>query len=280
MWSCREPDRTARDTVVTARSDLTDTGAVTAIDLNADLAENDAVTPSDLAMLDLVTSASLACGFHAGGRPVMREAAAACVERGVVIGAHVSYRDRDGFGRRPLEVAPAQLAADLVEQWVTLVDEVSAVGGAVAYVKPHGALYNRMSVDAGVAAVVVGALGPHCAVLVAPPDSAAAAPARDGGIRLVAEGFCDRGYDGLGRLVPRGSDGAVVDDPDTAAARARSLAVDRGVASVDGRWVHLEVETLCLHGDRPDAALRARAVRDALRDAGVQVRPFAPVRTT
>ncbi|MGA2835931.1 MAG: 5-oxoprolinase subunit PxpA [Acidimicrobiales bacterium] len=251
---------------------------MTVIDLNADLAENDVVTPSDLALLDLVTSASLACGFHAGSRSVMREAAAACVERGVVIGAHVSYRDRDGFGRRHLDVARAQLAADLVEQWGTLVDEVSAAGGTVAYVKPHGALYHRMSVDADVAEVVVGTLGPLCAVLVAPPDSAAASPARVAGVRLVAEGFCDRGYDVLGRLVPRDADGAVVDDPAVAAARARSLAVDRGVAAVDGRWVPLEVETVCLHGDRPDADHRARSVRDALRDAGVHVRPFAPPR--
>jgi len=278
MWSRGGPGRTACGAPVHGGPDLTDTGVVTVIDLNADLAENDVVTPSDLALLDLVTSASLACGFHAGSRSVMREAAAACVERGVVIGAHVSYRDRDGFGRRHLDVARAQLAADLVEQWGTLVDEVSAAGGTVAYVKPHGALYHRMSVDADVAEVVVGTLGPLCAVLVAPPDSAAASPARVAGVRLVAEGFCDRGYDVLGRLVPRDADGAVVDDPAVAAARARSLAVDRGVAAVDGRWVPLEVETVCLHGDRPDADHRARSVRDALRDAGVHVRPFAPPR--
>ncbi|MGD0881981.1 MAG: 5-oxoprolinase subunit PxpA [Acidimicrobiales bacterium] len=250
---------------------------MTVIDLNADLAESDAVTPSDLALLDLVTSASLACGFHAGSRSAMSEAAAACVERGVVIGAHVSYRDRDGFGRMALDVAPATLAADLVEQWDTLVDEVAAAGGTVSYVKPHGALYNRMSVDADVARVVVEALGPRCAVLVAPPRSAASAPARAGGVRLVAEGFCDRGYDELGRLVPRGSHGALVDDPDLAAARALSLVVERGVDSIGGRWVPLEVETVCLHGDRPDADRRARTVRDALRDAGVLLRPFAPV---
>ena len=125
------------------------------MDLNADLAEGDVLTAADLALLDHVTSASLACGFHAGSRPVMRSAAEACVARGVAIGAHVSFRDREGFGRRPLVVSPDQLAADLVEQWETLVDEVAAVGGTVSYVKPHGALYNVMAVDPDVAATVV-----------------------------------------------------------------------------------------------------------------------------
>jgi UPF0271 protein len=250
---------------------------VPVIDLNADVAESDLLTRSDLALLDLVTSASLACGFHAGSRPVMRATAAACVARGVVIGAHLSYRDRDGFGRRPLDVDPDQLIADLVEQWDALVDEVGDVGGTVAFVKPHGALYNRMTVDEGVAAVVIEAIAPRCTVLVAPPGSAVAGPASAAGVRLVAEGFCDRGYDARGRLVPRGDDGSMVDDPDEAGARARSMAVDRGVAAVDGTWVALEVETVCIHGDRPGADRHARAVRDALRDAGVEVRAFAPV---
>jgi UPF0271 protein len=254
---------------------VTDTGVVPVIDLNADLAENEVWTVDDAALLDHVTSASLACGFHAGGAGVMRAAAAACVEHGVAIGAHISYRDRDGFGRRDLDVGPDRLAADVVEQWEALAAEVATVGGTVAYVKAHGALYNRMAVDPGVAAVVVGALAARCGVVVAPPASAVAAPAAAAGIRMVAEGFCDRGYDARGLLVPRGHLGALVGDPDAVGDRALALAVDGGVPSVDGAWVALDVRTLCVHGDRPGAVHRARAVRAALAQAGVPVRTFA-----
>jgi 5-oxoprolinase (ATP-hydrolysing) subunit A len=253
---------------------MTDTGWVPAIDLNADLAEHDTWTAGDVALLDHVTSASLACGFHAGNRAVMRAAAAACAERGVVIGAHISYRDREAFGRRALDVASAQLAADVVDQWETLATEAGAVGAAVAYVKPHGALYNRMAVDAEVATVVVDALSPLCGVLVSLPAGAASGPALDAGIRLVAEGFCDRGYDNRGLLVARDHDGALVDDPGAVGNQALSMAVDGGVTSVDGRWVALDVETLCVHGDHPGADRRAAAVRGALARAGVTVRPF------
>ncbi len=246
------------------------------MDLNADLAEGDVFTAADLALLDHVTSASLACGFHAGSRPVMRSAAAACVARGVAIGAHVSYRDREGFGRRPLVVSPEQLVADLVEQWETLVDEVAAVGGTVSYVKPHGALYNVVAVDLDVADVVVRALATRCRVLVGLPDGAHTVPASDAGVALVPEGFCDRGYDAHGLLVPRGAAGALVDDPEVVARQARSLAVDGGLHAVDGTWVALDVRTLCIHGDRPGAEHRARSVRRTLESAGVELRAFTP----
>ncbi len=253
---------------------MVDTWHVPIVDLNADLAEHDSWTVEDAALLDLVTSASLACGFHAGNRAVMRAAAEACAERGVVIGAHVSYRDREGFGRRNLDVPPGQLAVDLLEQWDALTDEVRAAGAVVAYVKPHGALYNRMAVDAETAGVVVDALSSRCHVLVSSPTSAAVGSARVAGIRLVAEGYCDRGYDHRGQLVPRDHQGALVDDPGAAGAQARSLAIDSGVTSVDGRWVNLEVQTLCVHGDHPGAERRALAVRAALAEAGVTVRSF------
>ena len=246
------------------------------MDLNADLAEGDALGPSDRALLTVVTSASLACGFHAGSRSVMRAAADACVERGVAIGAHVSYRDRAGFGRRALDVSVERLAADLVEQWEALVEQVGAAGGNVAYVKPHGALYAAMVVDADVATTVVATLSPRCPVLVGPPHGAHVGPAADAGLTVVSEGFCDRGYDRRGMLVPRGQHGALVDDPESAGRRARSMAVDGGVHSVDGSWVVLPVRTLCIHGDRPGAERHARAVRDALEGAGVDVRAFTP----
>ena len=245
-----------------------------AIDLNADLAEHEVWTEDDAALLDHVTSASLACGFHAGGAGVMRAAAAACVERGVAIGAHVSYRDRDGFGRRDLDIGPDRLATDVVAQWEALVTEAAVVGGTVSYVKAHGALYSRMATDPEVAAVVVEALAGRCGAVVAPPASAAATAAGAVGIRVVAEGFCDRGYDARGLLVPRDRAGALVEDPDAVGARALALAVDRGVTSVDGSWVPLDVRTLCIHGDHPGAVSRARAVRAALARAGVPVRSF------
>jgi UPF0271 protein len=255
---------------------VVDTGGVPVMDLNADLAEGDGLTAADLALLDHVTSASLACGFHAGSRPVMRSAAEACVARGVAIGAHVSYRDRPGFGRRPLVVAPDELAADLVEQWETLVAEVAAVGGTVSYVKPHGALYSSMAVDPEVAGTVVRALAPRCRVLVGLPDGAHTGPAGAAGVTVVPEGFCDRGYDAHGLLVPRHAAGALVDDPDDVGRRARSLAVDGGLGAVDGTWVALDVRTLCIHGDHPGAAHRARTVRRTLEAAGVELAAFAP----
>jgi UPF0271 protein len=255
--------------------DVVDTGDVPVMDLNVDLAEGEGFGATDLALLDHVTSASLACGFHAGSRPSMRSAAEACVAHGVAIGAHVSFRDREGFGRRSLVVAPDQLAADLVEQWETLADEVAAAGGTVSYVKPHGALYNVMAVDPDVADTVVGTLAPRCRVLVGPPGGAQSGPASAAGVAVVPEGFCDRGYDARGLLVPRGAAGDLVDDPDDAGRRARSLALDGGLDAVDGSWVALDVRTLCIHGDRPGAEHRARAVRRTLEAAGVELRAFA-----
>jgi UPF0271 protein len=246
------------------------------MDLNADLAEGDVVDGRDRAVLDVVTSASLACGFHAGSRDVMRAAAEACVERGVAMGAHVSYRDRPGFGRRVLDVPADRLADDLVEQWEVLGEAVAAAGGRVTYVKPHGALYATMGTDPEVAATVVDTFAPRCPVLVGPPGGAHVAPGTARGIDLVPEGFCDRGYESDGRLVARGRPGDLVDEPAAVARRARSLAVDGGVPAVDGTWVALEVATLCIHGDREGAEQRARAVRDALSAAGVEIRAFAP----
>ena len=246
-----------------------------AIDLNADLAEHDRWTAEDDALLAHVTSASLACGFHAGGPDVMRAGVEACLAAGVTVGAHVSYRDRAGFGRRALDVDPARLAADVVEQWEALVEVAAATGSRVAYVKPHGALYHRMAVDPDVAGAVAGALVGRCRVLVAPPGSAVDGPARAAGLRVVPEGFCDRGYDTDGRLVGRDRAGALVDGQEAVGARARALAVDGTVDTVDGGRITLRVETLCVHGDLPGAADRARAARRALADAGVSVRSFA-----
>jgi UPF0271 protein len=254
---------------------MLNTGTMGAVDLNADLAEGETLTAADLALLDVVTSANLACGFHAGNRALMRAAAAVCHHRGIAIGAHVSYRDREGFGRRTVERAPALLVGDIVEQCAALVEEAGAAGGRVDYVKPHGALYHRMGVDPSVAAAVVDAVrrGP-APVLVAQPGTVVVEAARQAGIRVVFEGYPDRGYLPSGALTDRGGPGAVVDDPAAVAERARSLVERGGVSAVDGTWTRVEVDTLCIHGDTPGAAAAARAVRSALAAAGIVVRSF------
>jgi UPF0271 protein len=261
---------------------MPDTGTVTVVDLNADIAEGAELTDDDLGILDSVTSASLACGFHAGSRTVMRAAAAACMDRGIVIGAHVSFRDRDGFGRRPLRVGRRQLIDDIIEQCAVLIDEVTAAGGAVDFVKPHGALYNMMGSEPGVAAAVVAALVRHGAgVLIAQSGSAVVEPARASGLRVVFEGFPDRGYLADGRLSGRGEPGALIEDPAAAGRRAVSLVRRHGVEAVDGTWASVEVETLCIHGDSPGAVAMARTVRSSLEAEGITVDPFidaAPVR--
>lgn len=245
------------------------------IDLNADLAEGDALTPSDAAVLAAVTSVSIACGFHAGGPSVMRETVSACVEREVTIGAHVSYRDREGFGRRVVEVDPAVLLEDLVEQCVALAEIAGSLGGEVAYLKPHGALYHQMGSDPLVATAVCEATARQAiGVLVAEPGGQVVDLARQAGIRVVHEGFPDRAYHSDGTLLDRGLAGAVISDPDRVARRALSLAARGGVESVTGEWTPVAAETLCIHGDSPTAAQTARGVRAALVDAGVTLVSF------
>ncbi len=245
------------------------------VDLNADLGERDHFTDLDRSVVAAVTSVSIACGFHAGSPTVMRDTADACRAGDVAIGAHVSYRDRKGFGRRPLAVDPATLAADVEEQCAALDLAAGLVGAAVSFLKPHGALYHAMSHDPEVAAVIVAAVAarPH-RTLVATPTEQLLEAAATAGVRVVREGFPDRGYLADGRLAARHQPGAVVVDPDDAARRARSLVLRGGVTSVDGHWVPVPVDTLCIHGDAPEAGRRARAVRAALDDAGVAVRTF------
>jgi len=253
------------------------TVTVATVDLNADLAEGDELTPTDVGILDSVTSVSLACGFHAGNRGVMRATAHAALQRGIAVGAHVSYRDRDGFGRRVIEVEPDQLVDDILEQWSVLDHEVRSVGGTVTFVKPHGALYNRMGADPSVAASVVEAvarLGGR--VLVAQSGTGVVRRAAGAGLRVVAEGFPDRGYLANGSLAPRHRPGALVDDPAIAARRAVSMATRGGVESVDGTWVQIDAQTLCLHGDAPGAVETARQVRAALEAEAMGIRSFVP----
>lgn len=270
-----DPDRPAALGTTPTAGRMLNTGRMPVVDLNADLAEGDHLSDRDRGVLASVTSASLACGFHAGGPRVMRSTAEVCVARGVAIGAHVSYRDRAGFGRRDLDIDPGTLARDIVEQWRILDEQVRAVGGTVSFVKPHGALYHRMGHDPAVAGAVVRAVDQvGGGALVAQAGTEVAGVAARIGLRVVAEGFPDRAYLADGHLAPRSRPGALVEDPVVVGGRAVALALRGGTEAVDGSWTPVEAETLCIHGDAEGADETARAVRAALEAAGVTVRSF------
>jgi UPF0271 protein len=239
------------------------------MDLNSDLGEGFGVWTlgDDDALLGVVTSANVACGFHAGDPTTMRKVCATAVARGVKIGAQVSYRDLAGFGRRRIDVPPAELADEIRYQ----IGALSAFG-PVAYVKPHGALYNTAAVDADQAGAIVSAVSGL--PVLCQPGSVLASLATAAGLRVVAEGFVDRGYLPDGRLVPRSQPGAVLHDIDAVVARSVRMAVEGVVEAVDGSTIPMPVESLCVHGDTPGAVAMATAVRDALSSAGVSVSPF------
>jgi 5-oxoprolinase (ATP-hydrolysing) subunit A len=230
----------------------------------------------DQALLTLVTSAHVACGFHAGGPSVMRRTVEAAVAAGVVVGAHPSYPDLEGFGRRDMERPPEQVADDVLYQVGALDGIARACGTAVRSVKPHGALYHRMTVDRACARAVAGAVrqfGQEL-VLVVPAGSSTRQAAEEAGVPVVAEAFCDRAYAPDGSLVSRSLPGALILDPHEAARRAVSLATTGEVVAVDGTTLRLACDTLCVHGDTPGSVVIAAAVRRALEGAGVRVSPF------
>ena len=247
------------------------------LDLNADLAEGFGIwsLTDDDALLEVITSANVACGFHAGDPLTMQRVAAAAVGRGVAVGAQVSYRDLAGFGRRFVDVDPAELTADLVYQVGALREFTRAAGAEIAYLKPHGALYNAVvHHDAQARAVVAAAQHAGLPVL-GLPGSRFLARAAEEGLTTYAEAFGDRGYTPEGTLVPRRDPGALLPDADAVVERARRLAVDGVIVAVDGTEIPTEAASLCLHGDTPGAVTAARRVADALRDAGVTLAPFA-----
>ncbi|RAJ74161.1 UPF0271 protein [Streptomyces sp. PsTaAH-137] len=249
------------------------------IDLNADLGEGFGrwTLTDDEALLSVVTSANVACGFHAGDPSVMRRVCALAAERGVRIGAQVSYRDLAGFGRRAMDVPADELAAEVAYQIGALRVFAEAAGSTVSYVKPHGALYNRTVRDAEQArAVVDGVLlaGGGLPVL-GLPGSRLLAAAEEAGLTPVREAFADRAYTPEATLVPRREPGAVVEDADAVVRRSVGFAVDGGVEATDGSRVAVAARSLCVHGDTPGAARIAARVRTALEDAGVTVGAFA-----
>ncbi len=251
----------------------------TTIDLNADLGEGFGHwrLTDDEALLACVTSANVACGFHAGDPLTMRRVCDLAAEHGVTVGAQVSYRDLAGFGRRAMDVPAPELTAEVAYQIGALDLFARAAGTRVAYVKPHGALYNRCVRDPGQAAAVVAGVrlaGTPLPVL-GLPGSALHSAAEDTGLPVVTEAFADRGYRADGTLVPRGEEGAVLADADEVVKRALALAREGEITAADGRTVRVRARSLCVHGDTPGAARLARRVREELTAAGITVRAFA-----
>ncbi|HEX2306993.1 MAG TPA: 5-oxoprolinase subunit PxpA [Jatrophihabitantaceae bacterium] len=248
------------------------------IDLNADLGESFGRwrLGDDEAMLDIVTSANVACGFHAGDPTTLKRTCAEATARGVIIGAQVGYRDLAGFGRRYIDVAPEDLEADVLYQLGALDAMARAGGGRVRYVKPHGALYNTAVTNEAQAEAVVAAVADYDRTLavLGLPGSALVTHARGLGLRTVAEAFADRAYTAAGRLLDRRREGAVLTEPDRIAERAVEMVTNGSVISVEGTTVAVDAESLCVHGDTPGAVEIARAVRSALTDAGVRIEAF------
>ncbi|WP_019925866.1 LamB/YcsF family protein [Nocardia sp. BMG111209] len=246
------------------------------IDLNSDLGEGFGAWSmgDDIALLDVVTSANIACGFHAGDPSIMRRTCAAAVERGVRIGAHVSYRDLAGFGRRAIAVSPRELADENLYQIGALDACARAAGDRVRYVKPHGALYHSAAADPEIATAVVSALTAFGGLaLLGPPGSELEHAAAAAGIPFHAEGFADRGYSPAGTLVPRGAPGDIL-HPMDAVAQALSIAVGGTARDATGADVPVAVRSLCVHGDSPSAVAMARSIRDVLTGEGVELRAF------
>ncbi|MFF4651545.1 LamB/YcsF family protein [Streptomyces sp. NPDC001380] len=252
------------------------------IDLNADLGEGFGrwTLTEDEALLSVVTSANVACGFHAGDPSTMRRVCGWAAERGVRIGAQVSYHDLAGFGRRAMEVPPEELADEIAYQIGALEMFARAAGSRVSYVKPHGALYNRVVADAEQAAAVVAGVARAGALCGGPlpvlglPGSELLKAAGGAGLPVVAEAFADRAYTAAGTLVPRRDAGAVVHDAEAVLVRAVAMAREGRVTAVTGEAVRVRARSLCVHGDTPGAADLAVRLREALVGAGVRVEAF------
>ena len=252
---------------------------MTVMDLNSDVGESFGSwrMGDDAAVFRSVSSANVACGFHAGDPSVMAQTCRDAVAAGVTVGAHVAYRDLAGFGRRFLDCSPTELADDVLYQMGALEAVARAAGARVSYVKPHGALYNTIAhheVHAQAVVDAVRAFGGDLPLLLL-PGSVALAKAERAGLRAVTEAFADRGYTPDGRLVSRREEGAVLHDAAEVTERMVRLAQDGTLTAVDGSTVRIPAESICVHGDTPGAAAMAAEVRRGLEDAGITIRSFA-----
>jgi UPF0271 protein len=249
------------------------------MDLNSDLGEGFGrwSLGDDDALLEVVTSANVACGYHAGDASTMRRVCDRAVERGVAIGAQVGYRDVPGFGRRFIDVEPDELTQDVLYQLGALEAFARVAGSRVRYVKPHGALYNAIVTHEEQAAAVVRAVVEHDRALpvLGLPGSVWLQQAQEAGLRVVREAFADRAYTPQGALVSRRLPGAVLHDPDEITRRCVAMATGETVADVEGGPLALSPDSICVHGDTAGAVDIARRVREGLASAGVRLVPFS-----
>ncbi|MET4047882.1 MULTISPECIES: 5-oxoprolinase subunit PxpA [unclassified Rhodococcus (in: high G+C Gram-positive bacteria)] len=251
---------------------------MTSIDINSDLGESFGTWKlgNDDAMLAVVTSANIACGFHAGDPQTILATCRAAAGKAVRIGAQVGYHDLAGFGRRFIDIEPADLTADVLYQMGALDGLSQAAGSAIAYVKPHGALYNAIVTHRDQAKAVVDAVriyDPTLPVL-GLAGSVFLEEAEAAGLRTVAEAFADRAYTPSGELVSRREAGAILSDPAVVAARILQLVKEGTVVSIDGTSIAVSAESVCVHGDSPGAVDMAVAVRKSLSDNGIAISPF------
>ncbi len=252
------------------------------IDLNCDMGESFGPWPmgTDAAILPFVTSANVACGFHAGDPLGMARTVALALEHGVAVGAHPGYPDLVGFGRRDLQMSADELEAAVLYQIGALAAIAAAQGHRLTHVKAHGALYNRAAADPAVAAPIIRAVGRLAGamplVFVGLAGSGMIAAARVAGLPVAAEAFADRAYEADGRLRARTQPGALLTDPAVAAAQALRIVQEGHVLAHDGTPIVVQADTLCIHGDTPGAPTIAQAVRAALEGAGIAVRPLHP----
>lgn len=250
----------------------------TTIDLNSDLGESFGqwTMGDDAAILNVVSSANVACGFHAGSPAGLLETLRAAQAQGVTVGAHVSYPDLVGFGRRSMDIASDELAADVIYQIGALQGLARAAGTSVRYVKPHGALYNTIAHDERQAAAVIdGILAVDVNLpLVGLAGSKILEWAAQKGLRIISEAFADRAYHADGTLVARREPGAVIHDPQTVAQRMLQLITQGGINSVEGTFTPIQADSICVHGDTPGAVEMARRVRQLLEEQGIAVKSF------
>lgn len=248
------------------------------IDLNSDVGESYGrwTLGDDAAMFSSVSSANVACGFHAGDPGTLRRTVSAAKAAGVTVGAHVGYRDLAGFGRRFIDMDPVELADDVVYQLGALAAIAAVQGEAIRYVKPHGGLYNAIVHHEAQARAVVDAIRAFDASLplLVLPDSVVERHAEAAGLRTVPEAFADRAYNPDGTLVPRSIAGAVLHEPAQVAEHVLRMATDGRIRAVDGSIIPVRAESICVHGDSPGAVAMAGSVREALLDAGLTIRSF------
>jgi UPF0271 protein len=248
------------------------------IDLNADIGEHDGDGyAADASLLDVVSSANIACGKHAGSLEVMRRTVALAYERGVTIGAHPGYPDREGFGRREIGLSLGKIIDSFEKQIENLQACCDAEGARLRYVKPHGALYNRAARDADLARLLAGCIAriDSSLVLLALAGSILESEARSLGLRTAAEAFIDRAYMADGTLVPRERSGAVIEHAELAAKRAVEIAATGKIRTVDETELTVKADSLCVHGDSRNALETVRLARANLEAAGFTIAPFA-----